>query len=154
MKKLLLILLLVSSPIFAQHITATSWLVADGEGRVIESVNAAQQRSIASITKLMTVIVVLDAQQNLDEVLRNKLTRRQLISLAIVKSDNNAAKVLCEKYPTGLNGCVEAMNHKAQTLGMTNTNAPIVVKDKVLTGISGGEFGVRGFLAEIGRAHV
>lgn len=32
-------------------------------------------------------------------------------------------------------------------LGMTNTNAPIVVKDKVLTGISGGEFGVRGFLA-------
>jgi len=31
--------------------------------------------------------------------------------------------------------------------GMTNTNAPIVVKDKVITGISGGEFGVRGFLA-------
>ena len=49
------------------RITASSWLVADSNGKVIESRNAEEQRSIASITKLMTAMVVLDAKQDLDE---------------------------------------------------------------------------------------
>lgn len=103
------------------RLTAKAWLVADKNGKVIDGNNTTEIRSIASITKLMTVMVVLDADQILDEIIYFKLTRRQLISLAIVKSDNNAAKVLCEKYPTGLSGCVEAMNAKAQLLGMHDT---------------------------------
>ena len=50
----------------AKQITATSWLVADGNGKIIKSVNHDEIHSIASITKLMTAMVVLDANQNLD----------------------------------------------------------------------------------------
>jgi D-alanyl-D-alanine endopeptidase (penicillin-binding protein 7) len=101
-------------------ITATSWLVADGDGHIIESVNADQTRSIASITKLMTAMVVLDTHQDLDETIKG-YTRRDLIQLMLVKSDNRAAEILCENYPTGRSGCVTAMNWKAFGLGLYNT---------------------------------
>lgn len=107
-------------------VTAQAWLVADGNGKRIDGNNTSEVRSIASITKLMTVMIVLDAQQDLDEVistkhLGRKLTRRELISLAIVKSDNTAAKILCDKYTTGFQGCVDAMNQKARSLEMNDT---------------------------------
>lgn len=102
------------------HITATTWLVADGEGRVIESQNTGVQRSIASITKLMTAMVVLDARQNLNEYIK-PYTRRELIQLALVKSNNNAARILCKRYPGGQNKCIKAMNKKAHDLSMLNT---------------------------------
>ena len=57
-------------------ITASSWLVADGEGNVIESVNADQQRSIASITKLMTAIVILDSRSDLNEKIKGYTDRK------------------------------------------------------------------------------
>lgn len=107
-------------------ITAQSWLVADSNGTIIEGTNTKEIRSIASITKLMTAIVVLDGGQNLDEVLPKKLynknlTRQTLIDLAIVKSDNTAAKMLCDYYKDGYKACIVAMNEKAKSLGMTNT---------------------------------
>lgn len=121
MKKILLSLVLLLPPaIFAQPITATSWIVANGQGDIIQSQNMYQQRSIASITKLMTVIVVLDANQSLDEYIK-PYTRRELIQLAIVHSDNNAAELLCKHYPTGRQGCISAMNDKARFLGMIDT---------------------------------
>jgi D-alanyl-D-alanine endopeptidase (penicillin-binding protein 7) len=101
-------------------ITATSWLVADGEGKIIQGENTQQQRSIASITKLMTVMVVLDAHQELDEHLK-KFTRRELIQLTLVKSDNQAAIELCDFYPEGKDHCIRAMNEKARKLGLTQT---------------------------------
>ena len=114
MKKfLLLCLLAASASASAQKITATSWLVADGNGHVIESRNASEPRSIASITKLMTVMVVLDAKQDLDEEV-NGMTRRELIQYTLVKSNNEAADFLCSAYPTGRSGCVTAMNTKAK----------------------------------------
>lgn len=108
------------------NVTAKSWLVADTTGNIIAGVNTNDLRSIASITKLMTVMIVLDAGQDLGETITNKLynrkfTRRELIGLAVIKSDNNAAKILCEKYTTGYEGCVEAMNKKANELGMYYT---------------------------------
>jgi D-alanyl-D-alanine carboxypeptidase len=65
-------------------ITAQSWLVADESGRVIQSENIEQQRSIASITKLMTAMVVLDANQDLDEKI-NGTTRLELLQIMLVK---------------------------------------------------------------------
>jgi D-alanyl-D-alanine carboxypeptidase/D-alanyl-D-alanine endopeptidase (penicillin-binding protein 7) len=50
------------------NVTAKSFLVTDIDGEVILEKNADQQRPIASITKLMTAMVVLDANQDLDEV--------------------------------------------------------------------------------------
>ena len=101
-------------------ITAQSWLVADGKGQVIDGENTKEVRSIASITKLMTAMVVLDANQNLDERV-NSYTRRELLNLALVKSDNAAASALCEFYPGGTSLCVQAMNAKARVLGLVNT---------------------------------
>ena len=66
-------------------------------------------------------MVVLDAQQLLDDKI-NMFTRHQLIDMAIVHSDNKAAQLLCENYPTGLHGCIQAMNIKARLLEMPNTN--------------------------------
>ena len=102
-------------------VTATSWLVADGFGRLIQSENIQAVLSFASISKLMTVIVVQDARQDLDEYIK-PYTRRELIQLALVKSDNTAAKILCERYPGGLTSCIRAMNTKAHFNAMPNTN--------------------------------
>jgi D-alanyl-D-alanine carboxypeptidase len=120
MKKFLAILLLVPTLAFANKITATSWLVADGDGKVIESVNSSQPRSIASITKLMTAMVVFDANQDLNEKLGNH-TREELLQLMLVKSDNQAAELLCENYPLGRSNCIQAMNAKAHELELSNT---------------------------------
>jgi D-alanyl-D-alanine endopeptidase (penicillin-binding protein 7) len=102
------------------RITATSWLVADGSGKIIQGENTQQQRSIASISKLMTVMIVLDAHQDLNEYIR-PYTRRELIQLAMVKSDNNAAEMLCNNYIGGRSSCITAMNAKAHALGLVNT---------------------------------
>ena len=126
-KKLLIILILATSSVYADPtFTAQSWLVADSNGKVLEGSNMTEVRSIASITKLMTAMVVLDSGQSLTEIIPKKLynkqlTREILIDLAIVKSDNNAAKLLCDYYPGGYNRCIEAMNQKAVALQMINS---------------------------------
>lgn len=122
MIRLLLVVALVSLSFSssAKGITATSWLVANGEGDVIHSENMYENRSIASITKLMTAMVVLDANQDLDEYIK-PYTRKELIQLAIVHSDNRASEILCQNYPGGRSKCVQAMNDKAKILGMINS---------------------------------
>ena len=102
-------------------VTAKSWLVADEAGKVIQSQNPDQVRSIASISKLMTVMIVLDANQPLDETV-GKFTRQQLIDMALVHSDNKAAQELCDNYIGGHTACVRAMNVKARLLQMPNTS--------------------------------
>ena len=129
MKKTILAILLSTSfcAIAQPTLTAQSWLVADDNGIILEGSHTTDVRSIASITKLMTSMVVLDSGQSLTETIPKKLynrtfTRQELLNLAIVKSDNNAAKMLCEYYPGGILRCVEAMNTKANTLGMYRSN--------------------------------
>lgn len=107
-------------------ITAQSWLVADSNGKILNGKNTDDVRAIASITKLMTVMVVLDAKQPLSEVVSRKLfnrplTRRELIELAIVKSNNDAAAILGDSYPGGNKKFVDVMNEKALSLGMIST---------------------------------
>ncbi len=96
---------------------------------------------IASITKLMTVLVVADAGLPLDEpielttedrvmgkgassrlALGTTLTRGDLIHLALMSSENRAARALGRHYPGGLPAFVNAMNAKARKLGMTSTH--------------------------------
>lgn len=101
-------------------ITATSWLVADSDGNILDGDNVDQVRSIASISKLVTVMIVLDAKQNLDEQI-SAYTRGQLIQLALVKSDNTAAQMLCDHYPGGTSMCIYAMNVKMKSLRLDNT---------------------------------
>jgi len=103
--------------------------------------NADHTAPIASITKLMTAMVVLDAKLPLDEVLqisnddidmvkgtKSRLPigahfrRDDLMRLALMASDNRAASALGRNYPGGLPAFVEAMNHKAQALGLQQTH--------------------------------
>ncbi|MCX7053723.1 MAG: serine hydrolase [Proteobacteria bacterium] len=96
---------------------------------------------IASITKLMTALVVLEAGQPMDQVLTinaddvrgtagnasrlasgYKLSRQDLLHLALMSSENRAAYALCRSYPRGLRACVQAMNKKAVALGMTTAH--------------------------------
>ena len=129
MKKTVLFLLLAASQCltYAQsNLTAQAWLIADANGAILEGVHTTEVRAIASITKLMTSMVVLDSGQSLTETIPKKLynrkfTRQELFNLAIVKSDNNAARMLCEYYPGGVKKCVEAMNVKASSLAMNNS---------------------------------
>jgi D-alanyl-D-alanine endopeptidase (penicillin-binding protein 7) len=102
-------------------ISAKSWVVADVNGKIIKGANTNDLRSIASITKLMTAMVVLDANQNLDEKI-NDLSRRQHLRLALIRSNNHSSDLLCENYPGGYEACVDAMNAKARSLKMRDTS--------------------------------
>lgn len=109
-------------------------------GEVLYAKNTDQAVPIASITKLMTAMVVLDAKLPLDEAitineddidrLKNTssrlsvgtvLSRAELLLLALMSSENRAAHALARTYPGGLNAAVTAMNRKAAALGMTQT---------------------------------
>ena len=103
------------------NVSAKSWAVADENGKIIKSLNANDLRSIASITKLMTAMVVLDANQNLDEKINN-ISRRQHLRLALIRSNNHSSDLLCENYPGGYEACVDAMNAKARSLKMRDTS--------------------------------
>lgn len=120
------VVMVASGNLFALDIRAKSWLIADGDGNITESENIDIQQPIASITKLMTAMVILDTNENLHQPLVKKfkgltVTRGQLIELAIIKSNNQAANMLCEFYHRGYRACVADMNHKAQVLGMFDT---------------------------------
>jgi len=109
-------------------------------GKPLFTKNADTAVPIASITKLMTSIVVLDAKQDLDEpvviseadidVVKNSRSRlpvgttfrrEDLMRLALMASDNRAASALGRSYPGGIAAFVAAMNAKAQQIGLTNT---------------------------------
>jgi D-alanyl-D-alanine endopeptidase (penicillin-binding protein 7) len=139
MRFLLLVFLVFTLPTQAKPITAKSFLVADNRGQVILEKNADRVQPIASITKLMTAIVVLNLHQDLSEELSldfkkskvyhtrlprtlKTLSRGELLQLAIVKSDNFAAYTLCANYPGGVDRCVAEMNHQALEFGMYSTH--------------------------------
>ena len=125
-KFFLIAILIASSPLHSANILAKSWLIADENGVVLESENINIQQPIASITKLMTVMVVLDSAPNLRQPIDKKfrgltVNKEQLINLAVIKSDNKAAQMLCELYHRGYKSCIEDMNQKAEMLGMQDT---------------------------------
>lgn len=95
---------------------------------------------IASITKLMTAMVVLDSQLDMEETLTieqgdkdtlrhsisrlpigTRLTRRQALLVALMASENRAAHALGRTFPGGISALVAAMNEKAHVLGLTET---------------------------------
>lgn len=120
-KIFILFIALFSSPIWAKDITATSWVVTDYKGKIIDGENWDEVRPIASVSKLVTVMTVIDASQNLNEKI-GQYTRADLINLAIVHSDNTAAVKLCEAYPGGIHACVQAMNEKMRRIGLTHSH--------------------------------
>jgi D-alanyl-D-alanine endopeptidase (penicillin-binding protein 7) len=117
-------------------------LVIDAEkGETLFSKHPEKVAPIASITKLMTAMVVLDAGSGLDEMiaidradvdtlkhshsrlpLRARFRRGDLLTISLMASDNRAASALARAYPGGTSACVAAMNRKAAELGMLSTS--------------------------------
>lgn len=124
-----------------QELASGSALLVDLKtNQVLYSSNPDLQVPIASVTKLMTAMVVLDARQPLDQqldiVIRDvpemrgvysrvrlgsQLSRRDMLLLTLMSSENRAAASLAHHYPGGVPAFVAAMNAKAQALGMTHT---------------------------------
>ena len=133
----------VQTTAFAQgpNLLSSAALILDARsGESIYAKNANIVTPIASITKLMTAMIVLDAQQNMDERLSvdlndldylkasrsrlsigSELSRREMLQLALMSSENRAASALGRHYPGGLAAAVAAMNAKAKSIGMVNT---------------------------------
>jgi D-alanyl-D-alanine endopeptidase (penicillin-binding protein 7) len=106
-------------------LTAKSWLVANSDNQILGSKDTTTVRSIGSITKIMTVLTVLDSRPLMDQYLtynkKLRLTRQELIEITLVRSDNHAADVLCTNYLGGYKKCIEAMNQLAQKYSLENT---------------------------------
>jgi len=112
-------------------------VVRQDDGRLLYAKNATAVAPIASITKLMTAMVVLDARlplgeditvstEDIDDIkgsrsrlkVGSRLTRETLLRLALMASENRAAAALTRAYPGGTPAFVAAMNEKAMQLGM------------------------------------
>jgi D-alanyl-D-alanine endopeptidase (penicillin-binding protein 7) len=110
-------------------------------GETIFAKNTNQTTPIASVTKLMTAMVMLDAHLPMDDLLLiadedvdylkgtrsrlsvgTSLTRGELLQLALMSSENRAASALGRNHPGGSSAFIAAMNHKAETLGMKSTH--------------------------------
>ena len=116
-------------------------LVVDQDtNEVLFSKNSQAVLPIASLTKLMTAVVVADANLPMDEVITvtmddvdtekgsrsrlkvgTELTRGEMLHLALMSSENRAAHALGRTYPGGLAAFVVAMNRKARELGLVDT---------------------------------
>lgn len=130
-------------PVDSRHLllNSSAALVLDQtSGDSVFEKNASTVVPIASITKLMTAMVVLDSRPDLEalvtigeedvDTLRGSrsrlavgtvLTREQALLLALMSSENRAAHSLARHYPGGLPAFIAAMNRKARDLGMTST---------------------------------
>lgn len=119
-----------------------AFLVVDQDsGEVLSLKNPDAVLPIASLTKLMTALVVVEAKQPMDEILEithedlypekkvysrlkpgTRLSRDQMLLLALMSSENRAALALSRHYPGGRAAFLARMNAKAKLLGMTSTH--------------------------------
>lgn len=120
---------------------SASALIVDRFGNAIYGKDSDTPLPIASITKVMTAIVILDSNLSLDEKITitkadrdlirltgsrlkygARLSRGELLQLALMSSENRAAAALARTYPGGSKAFVRAMNKKAKQLGMHNSH--------------------------------
>ena len=132
-----------AKPLDISALQASSVHVQDlATGEILLAKDNDAARPIASITKLMTALVLLEGKQPLDEKLQItaaddgafpsdmtprlpngiKVSRDDLLHLALMASENRAAHALARYYPGGLPAFVDAMNAKAKALGMDSTH--------------------------------
>lgn len=123
-----------------QLASAKALVINQLTGETIYAKNTNQSTPIASVTKIMTAMVMLDAHLPMDDILfisnedvdylkgtssklavGTPLTRGELLQLALMSSENRAAAALGRNYPGGITAFIAAMNHKAIVLGMNAT---------------------------------
>jgi D-alanyl-D-alanine endopeptidase (penicillin-binding protein 7) len=121
--------------------SAKALVINQVTGETVFAKNTSLSTPIASVTKLMTAMVMLDARLPMDELINisdedvdylkgthsrlpvgTALTRDELLQLALIASENRAAAALGRNYPGGITAFVRAMNRKAEVLGMRSTH--------------------------------
>ena len=120
--------------------SAKAMVVNQNNGKVIYQKNAYSEASIASLTKLMTAMVILDSKIDLNKKIKiskqdidrlkgtgsripigTSISGYDLLKISLMSSDNRAASALSRAYPSGKKGFIKAMNIKALKLGMHNS---------------------------------
>ncbi|TKI07767.1 serine hydrolase [Martelella alba] len=132
----------VAAPLAPPTVQSRAALVVDeNTGRVLLAKNARQAYPIASLSKLMTAIVVMENKPRLDQKIEVRsddrdllkrthsrltvgsvLSRRDMLHIALMSSENRAASALSRAYPGGRPAFVKRMNLKARQLGMHHTH--------------------------------
>ncbi len=119
--------------------SSVAFVVDQDTNEVLFKKNESAVLPIASITKLMTAIVISEANLPMDEMIMvtnedvrhasfsrlragTTMTRRDMLHLALMSSENRAAYALGRTYPDGMDEFMRLMNAKAVALGMTNTH--------------------------------
>ena len=121
--------------------SSVALVIDQSNSQVLFEKNSNVALPIASITKLMTALVVVEAKQDMEEVLEvtaddvdheknstsrlsvgSKLSRTNMLHIALMSSENRAASALGRNYPGGLPAFVVAMNAKARALGMSDAH--------------------------------
>lgn len=126
----------------AYHTGSKGVMVMDAQtGKVIYEKNADTPRPIASISKVMTAVIVMESGADMNEMLTihsldfkapkksgsdrlrvgDQLTRNDMLLMTLMKSENPAAKALARTDPQGYDAFIAKMNQKARELGMTQT---------------------------------
>lgn len=126
MKKLVFTLALLLSTNVS---SATTFVYNVTKDEVVHEYASERVRPIASVTKLMTAIIVIESGASLNEKVsyrgflgKKELSREELLKLLLVKSDNQAAEALAKAYSGGRSGFIANMNHKAGQLEMIHTS--------------------------------
>lgn len=137
MKYLLFPLMFFMNLSMANTISSKSYIIQNiSTGEIVATGSANDALPIASITKLMTILIVIDSKKSLEELLEVprsndtssrikpglSISREELIRLALIASDNKAAKTLAYHDNENLEEFVEKMNARASALGMTHTH--------------------------------
>jgi D-alanyl-D-alanine endopeptidase (penicillin-binding protein 7) len=120
--------LLISLPVIARQ--PSTWVYNQTTQQVIVADHSNVPRPIASLTKVMTALVALEHDSDMMKPVKNTggtklppgiITRGDVFSAMLVRSDNGAAEILAQQYPGGRRAFIRAMNTRAASLGMTAT---------------------------------
>ena len=130
MKKILILFALASASVFAKEPSVMHMDVS--KNKIEYNHKISDVRPLASITKLMTAMVSLDYDDDLNRVVelkplastslpKRKYSRNDLFHAMLIRSDNGAAETIASDYPGGRKKFIEAMNRKALQIGMLST---------------------------------
>jgi D-alanyl-D-alanine endopeptidase (penicillin-binding protein 7) len=153
-KSIIVVLALICTPLMAKD-RPSIWLYDITKKEIVIASDSNIPKSIASITKIMTAMVALDHDRNLDRhiVVRTggKLpaglhTRRDIMRAMLIRSDNHAAEALAADFPGGERAFIRAMNQRARLLNMT------AARFVDASGLNAGNIATSGEVAEMVKA--
>ena len=127
LKKVFAILLLFSSSALAQN--SSYYVFDETDNNIIIGEFVVEKRPIASLTKLMTALLIVESGISLGEKVKyhggifqtKMVSRNELLESLLIRSDNAAAEALAASWYNGRTGFVKDMNVRAKQLGMSNT---------------------------------